>query len=383
MRSMLMLFIALACHQVSLASAIAPRCSKEDKPDDCKALCDLYNATNGPAWTKNEGWVDGCAGKLAPKLGTVCEWTGVTCKSLLGKAGYAVSQVTVFNNNLMGTIPSSIGKLKYLNQLDLSFNQLMGTIPSTIGQLTELTDLALDRNALTGTIPDSIGKLTALAHLLLLQNMLTGTIPASISKLTALTSMELHNNQLTGPIPDDHGWKELTKLTYLDLSFNHFSSWTGHGFCNVTDPYLTDCKMNNNSFACPLPACAAACKATCETPRPSPSPTPLHSNSNVLTVVAVVSGICGAAIIGTYMFTRRSGAAEQQADAEEDTPYALVEPGQEARPAPRPAQSRIVADGKVPYQTHDQTKDAYGLNSNLLAGTTPDPIERRNTDDVL
>jgi len=202
-------------------------------------------------------------------------------------------------------------------------------------------------------------------------------------------------------------------LTYLDLSFNHFTSWSGHGFCNLTFPYLTDCNMNNESFICPLPACAAACKATCKVGAPSSAPTNSPTNSptksptnapspaiptsrgsksKVPIVLGVIGGIFVMAIVGYggYKFTRRSGASEeqtqqalQQADTEDGSlPYALVEPGQEMVPANvRPAAGE--ADNNVPSIKNAQSNHEEGLDTNLLAGTAPDSVGGRASNEIL
>ena len=50
-------------------------------PTQCAALVDLYNATNGDKWTRNDGWLNGSS---------YCDWNwlegyrdkfGVTCDS--------------------------------------------------------------------------------------------------------------------------------------------------------------------------------------------------------------------------------------------------------------------------------------------------------------
>ena len=63
-------------------------------------------------------------------------------------------------------LPESIGQLKQLRKLDLSWdyedeklkNQLT-TLPDSLGQLTQLTSLDLSNNQLTA-LPDSLGRLT-------------------------------------------------------------------------------------------------------------------------------------------------------------------------------------------------------------------------------
>jgi Leucine-rich repeat (LRR) protein len=56
----------------------------------------------------------------------------------------------LYSNALTGSIPSTIGNLKYLEGLILYSNALTGSIPSTIGNLRSLGFLYLSYNALTG-----------------------------------------------------------------------------------------------------------------------------------------------------------------------------------------------------------------------------------------
>ena len=51
-------------------------------------------------------------------------------------------------NNLVGTLASSIGDLKKLQELDFSGNSLYGTLPSSIGGLDQLQTLNFSGNLL-------------------------------------------------------------------------------------------------------------------------------------------------------------------------------------------------------------------------------------------
>jgi hypothetical protein len=82
------------------------------------------------------------------------------------------------NNNFTGEIPKVIGKLKALQQLNLSHNSLTGYIQSSLGILTNLESLDLSSNLLTGRIPMQLGVLTFLAILNLSHNQLEGPIPS-------------------------------------------------------------------------------------------------------------------------------------------------------------------------------------------------------------
>ena len=73
-----------------------------------------------------------------------------------------------------------LGRLFNLQQLSLYNNQLTGPIPSDLGLLENLETLRLSGNRLTGTIPGSMRNLTNLTRLFLARNQLTGCVPAAL-----------------------------------------------------------------------------------------------------------------------------------------------------------------------------------------------------------
>jgi internalin A len=112
------------------------------------------------------------------------------------------------------TLPESIGKLTWLQRLDVYGNQLT-TLPDSVGKLVSLQTLSLFENQLT-MLPDSIGKLASLKRLDAYGNRLT-TLPESIGELTALQRLDLDRNRLTA-LPESIG--NLTALEMLSLSGN-------------------------------------------------------------------------------------------------------------------------------------------------------------------
>ncbi len=137
---------------------------------ECDALIALFNETNGPDWVESTGWL----GKSDP-----CTWKGVSCTS-----GH-VTQLSLANNQLSGSIPSELGDLSGLQSLDISGNGLSGVIPAEIGNLSGLKHLVLENNSLSGAIPSSLSALTGLATLELGWNMLTASEPGLMSFLIA------------------------------------------------------------------------------------------------------------------------------------------------------------------------------------------------------
>lgn len=173
-------------------------------PTDREVLRALYDATDGPNWKENSGWLTD-----AP----LREWHGVRTDS-----DGRVIDLSLFNNGLWGRLPPEIGALSGLERLDLRVNELSGSIPRELGKLAKLEILWLGSNALTGTIPSEIGNLSGMASLSLDINGLTGEIPPQLGSLAQLQFLNLGRNRLSGPLPPELG--DLSRLERLELSYN-------------------------------------------------------------------------------------------------------------------------------------------------------------------
>ena len=171
---------------------------------DSLALVDLYNSTNGSGWTDKTNWLS---------ANPVSTWNGVTV------TGNRVSGINLSANNLVGTIPSSIGNLSSLTQLQLFDNQLSGSIPMQIGSLLNLVTLGLENNQFSGVIPETMGNLTIATSITLGNNLLTDSVPVTFTNLTSLEQLEVQNNRLE-VFPDLSG---IGTLTGLKLEGNRFT----------------------------------------------------------------------------------------------------------------------------------------------------------------
>jgi len=136
---------------------------------DSLILMDFYNATNGPNWTTTWNTAQ-----------PISIWYGVT----LNTDG-CVERLTLPNNNLVGTLPTSIGGLSAIQHIWLYSNQLSGTLPPEIGNLSNLTHLSISNNQLTGSIPASYGNLSNLGFLALKNNQLSGCYDVNLLNICA------------------------------------------------------------------------------------------------------------------------------------------------------------------------------------------------------
>ncbi len=179
------------------------------------SLRDLYESTNGAHWTNNTGWPSApAAWDTITSIDQVATWFGVTVDSS------DVSALDLRNNNLLGTIPRSVGNLLSLKSLVLgeyqTSNQLSGEIPTSIGDLKHLEYLILAGNQLTGEIPPGLFDIPSMKYLAIGHNSLSGVIPANVGNATNLGLLGLGGNNLTGEIPPSIG--NLKKCSQLALN---------------------------------------------------------------------------------------------------------------------------------------------------------------------
>ncbi|OQX20370.1 MAG: hypothetical protein BWK80_35775, partial [Desulfobacteraceae bacterium IS3] len=201
-----------------------------------QALIDLYNSTGGADWTNKTGWLG--------DTGTECSWYGVTCEN------NHVTKIDLSSNNLVGTVPASVGNLTELQLINFYTNKLSGTIPTELGSLTKLQEIYFSTNNLSGTVPSQLGSLTNLKYLSLYSNQLTGSIPPELGNLTNLQSLYLSGNQLTGSIPTQLG--KLTNLLELSLSTNQLTGDIPVELGNLTE--LRKLRLQTNQLSGGIPS---------------------------------------------------------------------------------------------------------------------------------
>ena len=130
-----------------------------------------------------------------------------------------ITLLNLFNFNLEGEIPKSIGNLSELRVLGLKSNKLNGNIPESIGNLSKLVQLNLSNNSFDGFIPQSIGNLKNLIRLDLSENSLEGDIPINLRQLSALLFLDLSKNNLTGTINEELCSIQNLNISYVSLKY--------------------------------------------------------------------------------------------------------------------------------------------------------------------
>ncbi|WP_461082552.1 leucine-rich repeat domain-containing protein [Spirosoma flavus] len=258
----------VASNTVLVGSSIHP---------DYQPLVDFYYSTGGPNWYTKTGWLTNCD-PCSGWFGVTCTNSRVTSISLTHNVNYA------WGNNLQGTLPSSIGNLNELKELNISYNTGFdtGTIPSSFTALSKLQKLDLTFCRFTGTVLDKVTKLNDLENLNLSYNQFsenipasisvltklkflylsggrlfnsdaggfTGTIPVSLGQLTDLQHLDLSSNQLTGQVPSELG--NLTNLTWFSLRINRLTGNIPASLGNLTN--VANFDLSSNQFTGDIPA---------------------------------------------------------------------------------------------------------------------------------
>ena len=171
--------------------------------------------------------------------------------SLLFRKLTSLQLVLMWGNLFTGSIPSTLGNIRSVSDLDIGSNFFTSSIPSSIQYLTELTYLDLSSNSLAYSIPTAIFSLTRLRYLYLNKNKLTSSIPSAIGSLVQLQTVNVAHNLLRYSIPSTVGY--LSKLQYVSLSSN---SMTGPIPTTVTIhcTRLTTLFLDNNFFSSSVPS---------------------------------------------------------------------------------------------------------------------------------
>lgn len=178
-RRPLLLFLCFLFSCVVHLSTKAQSCTLTDS----LALLDLYNATSGLNWDITQPYAT---------------WQGISVD-----ANKCVTRIQLDAAMTGGVIPSQLGSIEYLLELDLEDCNLTGPIPSSLGGLFNLVELDLEGNQLTGSIPASLASLPNLNELVLIDNNLSGCY---LPQLFSLCTISDGNNQISDGNNFDGAW---------------------------------------------------------------------------------------------------------------------------------------------------------------------------------
>ncbi|XP_055961743.1 receptor-like protein EIX2 [Mercurialis annua] len=165
----------------------------------------------------------------------------------------SLSVLDVSKNSFNSSIPTWLLNLTNLTKLDLSSNSFGGSFPIEFGDLTALEELNLELNGyIGGHLPSSLGKLCKLKNLNLGSNNLSGEITQLMDGFydcpsASLVSFSVNSNGFSGELPASLG--NLRNLQYLDLAFNSFRGSIPSSFGNLSSLrvlYLHANEMNGS-----------------------------------------------------------------------------------------------------------------------------------------
>ena len=221
------------------------------------ALIELYNATDGNNWINKNNWcserpLNEWTGVSINKDGRV-ERLSFNFNNMKGAIPECIGKLAMLKSldmygcGIIGPLPESLADCKNFQSLELGNNPLTGAVipeywgqhmekleylgiyntdlggelPKSIGGMKSLKNLFIPSNRITGTIPESIGGLTQLEELKLSGNLLTGSIPESMANLSNLKNFALHSNQFNGTIPKAFQETETWKNFWPDILDNN------------------------------------------------------------------------------------------------------------------------------------------------------------------
>jgi hypothetical protein len=149
-------------------------------------------------------------------------------------------------NNIRGEIPWTVfSQMINLKRLQLSRNNLDGTaFPSQEGLPTKLEILGLGQNNLSGSIPSTLVLPKSLIYLNIPHNQLTGILPSEIWNNSTLEHISFESNNLTGPIPSQLIMNNLDSLKTVLLSGNDLTGNIPQEVCvEGTIDIAVDCDL--------------------------------------------------------------------------------------------------------------------------------------------
>ena len=167
-----------------------------------------------------------------------------------------MTQLSLGDNNLEGSLPSELGMLTALGgagNLYFEFNSLTGTFPSEIGLLTNLKNRAIDfeGNVFTGLLPSELGQLSGelRAHI----HTASLEVDSHFHRVAVLTYyFDFEDNSFSGLIPSELGQLPIT--SWFSLTSNQFCGLIPSEVAALSTQLDSWMITSSNSIGTPCPS---------------------------------------------------------------------------------------------------------------------------------
>lgn len=193
---------------------------------DSLALVDIYLEMGGDQWVNNSQWLS---------LRPVDDWFGVTVSN--GR----VTKLQLISNNLVGSVPPSIGDLIGLEWLRIGDNHIV-SLPPQIGNLSHLKLFTFWENQIE-ELPQAFAELDSVQHLDISENPFP-TLPLEIFDLENLEFLFMATMpEWLTEVPPELG--NLTNLKELFIVKSHWKTLpsTIGNLDNLEGIWASECKL--------------------------------------------------------------------------------------------------------------------------------------------
>ena len=198
----------------------------------------------------------------------VAKWlvAPITLPPALGElSGLTRLSIVDHRTTLQGSLPSELGELSRLGELEITNSDLGGDLPTEIGKLSALRILDLRHTAVGGVLPTELARLPRFTQLRISDTHVSGVIPTELGLMSWLTHLEVGRSRLSGPLPTQLAGPLHLLQGSCDLGVGQFSMHATDKLTVNEAPWLP---LYDTTPACPGALCNAS---VCELMQVSPS----------------------------------------------------------------------------------------------------------------
>ena len=171
---------------------------------ECEALLDLYDDTNGWSRTNATNWDTDT---------NICTWNGIGCTSAPWSSTVTrVTNIDLQSNNLVGTLPVSLSALDQIQYFYVHDNQLIWELPSERSTWTGILQFHVYDNQLIWELPSERSTWTNILEFHAGNNQLVWELPSERLTWTNMLQFFAGNNQLVWELPSE-------RLTWTNIQY--------------------------------------------------------------------------------------------------------------------------------------------------------------------